>query len=136
MVTVIEIQNLPQVIRGILCFSYWFWRKIRKASEQWRKLNNVLVFTNSMWCSDTGLSGANWLQTCGKFIVKLMWELTWCNRNSNLIIWMKDHAAHEYKGILNHCSFLAQMEHVKLCHKQFVLYCSCCTDKSYKLLKL
>lgn len=49
-----------------------------------------------------------------------MWEWTQCNRNSNLIIGMKDHAAHEYKGRLNHCSFLAQMEHIKLCHKRFL----------------
>lgn len=35
---------------------------------------------------------------------------------------MKDHGyiVHEYKGRLNNCSFLAQMEHVKLCHKQFL----------------
>lgn len=33
---------------------------------------------------------------------------------------MKDHAVCEYKGRLNNCSILAQMEHVKICHKQFL----------------
>lgn len=34
---------------------------------------------------------------------------------------MKDHAVHENKGRLNHCSFLAEMEHVKLCHNVFLV---------------